>query len=116
LIDLIDCNLNKLNNLVEKLSNPATEPNEAPAIIPQPEATTPMPNKQKLVPDCKGTLSVSKNDVDEMKFKRSKIEKADNTSSVICARAIETYEMFHKIEDNMLKENLSCSIPFYPNL
>ena len=78
LVDLIDCNMDELNNdiLMEKPSTPATEPNEAPAIVSQPEATTPKSKKRKLVPDCKGTLSVSKNDAKEMKFKRSKIEKA----------------------------------------
>src|SRR5699024_2595324 len=43
------------------------------------------------------------------------IKKADISSSVICARAKEFYEMIRKIEDNLLKENLSCSISFYPN-
>ena len=47
--------------------------------------------------------STNKNDAEEMKFKRSKIKKADITSSVICARAKEFYEMFCKIEDNSLK-------------
>src|SRR5699024_8007022 len=65
--------------------------------------------------DIRSDCNQDANYAEEMKFKRSKIENADITSSVICARAKKIYEMFRKIEDNWLKENLSCSIAFYPN-
>src|SRR5699024_1396953 len=65
--------------------------------------------------DLRSDCNQDANYAEEMKFKWSKIEKVDITSSVIGARAKEFYEMFRKVEGNSLKKNLSCSIAFYPN-